>query len=279
MRLQITIKRRVRRALLGLVPLALGASLVDAAMLWGMRFYVDLVLSGVEFLRWWFVAMLLVLALRWWAGVSRQRFSDALVLNLEVYLRLWLQRLGRRLPSTWFHLRHYRRHLRAAEESVRALLPTFNGLFALVFAVAQLVVFLPVLFWLSLPLTLILLVLVLPLLSFLQKQLRLLGGDLQGKLSQQAEQGVDLRQYFELGREWTLSEDLQAMARRSFAQVRQLYERGRAISLRQSWVVHSIDGLAALAVVLVFLLCGWWIGQGTMQPQDLLMYGAALLLC
>lgn len=286
MRIGSVLMRQWRRGGFALLVPILLASLADACVLAGLRLFLALV-GGADLPAWipvpslpvWFFAMLLLVGIRLVALVGKQRTVERMSRWLEALLQLWMHRVIKRLPPSFYHGEHAEASLRVAQEGCRTLVSAVDASAQALQAVLQLVVFLPLLLYISWPLTVALLLGMLPLLSWLQGYLRRLGKGMELRAQSSGRLESLLIHWVELVRYWTLGKELEQTEHRFSSLVKEWRSQSLLLGLRKGLLVQVSDAVAALAVVAVLAFCGWWMHAGGMTGSDLILYAAALILC
>jgi len=285
-----------KRALWSLLPAMMLASLADACVLGGLRLFLgifdhdwqrfmprgltlEMPNSPTKTVGLWALLMLLLIAVRMLLLLWKQGRAERFVRGFEAYLRVWLRRQIRKLPSTFFHASDAETHLRSAEEGARTVVASIDAAGFVAQALMQILVFVPILLVLSWPLTLGLLLGMLPLISLVQRFLRRLGGKMDARMLAQGQFDASLSTWRTLVRFWILPRDLAQVEQGLAQETRHLHDEGLRLGLKKSVLVNIADAVAALAVIVVLALCGRALGNGTMSASDLVLFAAALVLC
>ena len=296
MQLTARLNRLLRQGTLALLPAAVLASLADAAVLGGLRLFLALAgdslpislpawlptlhgCSNGALIGLWALAMLALVALRLAALAWRLGKSERLTRFVEGLLRVWLRTLVKRMPPRFYHTQQSEETLKSAEESCRVLTLSVEAMGQALQATLQLAVFLPLLLWLSWPLTLALLCGMLPLMAWMQRYLRRLGKGMDARIGLQGHYEAQLGTWQALVRHWTLPADIRQVESGLARDARMLKRDGLRLGLRKATLVQVADSVAALAIVAVLAFCGFWLRTGGMRPSDLVLFAAALILC
>lgn len=290
MRIGPFLMRIARRGGFVLLLPAIFASLSDALVLAGLRVFLGLVgdstlPSWIPFshetipLSYWVGAMLFLVSIRLIALVWKQQILERITRYLDAFLQIWLHRITKRLPPAFFHDVEGQDSLHSAYDGSRTIVLSAEALAQALQAVLQLLVFLPLLFLLSWPLTLALLLGMLPLLAWLQGYLRRLGKGMGERMLESGRLDALQANSFATILHWSLPRERTLLAQQVSRVVRLLRDQGLKLGQRKSLLVLVSDSLAAVAVVAVLAFCGWWMRQGGMSGTDLILYAAALILC
>ena len=104
MNIEKWLKKSLIAGILRFAPLALLASLTDAAMLWGIRSFMDLLNHESAFtLMEWVVLMVLLSALRLVFLFCKTRSSDSFLYDTSANISNWFLHTLRSLSPTLFH--------------------------------------------------------------------------------------------------------------------------------------------------------------------------------
>lgn len=274
-----------------LVPLALLASLLDGLLLGAIRVFLGfltgnwpsdwprLPLEGEIWVAAWVGAVTLVLVLRWLVLVVRSRSGERMARNLEATLKGWWVRVVRGLHPKYFHSPEIAGALRSAEEATSVLPAGSDAAVQAIQASFQLLLFLPVLFWISWPLALALLLGLVPWVTWLQRRIQAIGPDLDAHMKKNGQFKAELESWSSLLRCWTGWYEQNKYLRRLLEQVRELRRLGIHAGTRKAFLSQSMEALSVFATVLVFGLCALLIGRGDMTSADLVLFCSALFIC
>ena len=281
----------MQRGLLSLVPASVLASLSDAAVLGALRAFLALIeheqLPKIPGLSWavtlnpslWALAMFGLVGLRLLVLLWKQARAENLARYVEGWLRIWSRVMLRRLPPSFYHTPDAEENLKSSEEGCRSLVLAVDAASQAIQAILQLVLFLPLLCWISWELTLGLLLGMLPVMAWIQRVLRKLGGRMDARLDAQGHFEAHIGIWKSMIRHWSLPRERNALDVQLAQETRQLHDEGLRIGIRKGAIIHWTDAIAALSVFIVLAVCAMWMRQGTMRAQDLILYAAALLLC
>ena len=170
------LKKILLRGIFRFLPVALFASAADAALLWGIRSFMGILQGDEVFsLGTWLILMGVLTVLRFAFFAWKLNISEKWLYGSGAFVMVWFLRTLRSLSPRVFHLPEGESKVEAAYESAIVLQSNGGVFFQAVQAILQLLVFLPVLFYISWPLTLFLFVVVVPLVSWMQRCLHRMG--------------------------------------------------------------------------------------------------------
>lgn len=280
MNLKTRLKNTILKAILVLSGPALLASFFDAALLAGIRFFVEII-SKNSFLSLgeWALIMILVVCLRF--VFLRAKFSTAqkLFRQLESSLQGSFLSVLRHLRPRFFHHQNSDAQVQAAFEATRTLSLSGEALMQTLQAFLQLLVFLPVLFYLSWPLTLLLLVVVLPVLTYTQKKWRHIGPLIESQMNVEAVFRSELERVKKIYRFWSSAWEKSAETHHLIDKIRQVRRISIDAGIRQASLFFLMEAVSVIAMVGVLTFCGWMIAHSWMEPKDLILYCSAVFLC
>jgi len=257
---------------------ALLASGADAAVLWGIRKFMGIVTGG-DFPLWgWIAVMLALTLLRLMLLSLKIRISEIWVSQSSARLTAWFLHRLRILSPRIFHGPEGDRQVEAAFESTQVMQANGAVLFQALQAVLQLAVFLPVLFYISWPLTLFLFLVVVPVVSALQKRLHKLGPAEESLLRDRADFRGSLNLARRLFRQWSAPRERREISDELLRDLRGLQEKSCETSIRKSNLSLVTESVSVVAMVLVLAFCALLMGRGWMEASDLVLFCSAVLL-
>lgn len=274
------LKKTAQKVLLRLFPLVLLASLADAALLFVVRLFMRIVGGKVDVpMGEWLLAALSLAVLRWlfsyWRGISVEKASR----YVEAVLSIWFARRLRTLSPRFFHRRDADENLMVAYDSIRIIGSSVEMLMQAVQAVLQLIVFLPVLFVISPRLTFLVLLVVLPVVSFVQKKLHAMAPSVEEEMAKRGTLRLDVENAKILFRRWSSPEDRQKIGASLSQKIRQVQKSGILVGGKKVALSQGMEAVSVSAVVLVLGFCGWMILRGNLDAESLVLYCSALFLC
>ena len=280
----VILKKRLKkilwRGVLRFLPVALLASAADAALLWGIRSFMD-ILQGRPFfsLSAWLVLMVVLTALRFAFFAWKMNISEKWLFGTGSLVMGWFLHTLRSLSPRVFHTPEGESKVEAAYESTVVLQSNGGVFFQAVQAVLQLLVFLPVLLYISWPLTLFLFVVVVPLVGWMQRRLHKMGPAEEHILTERSDFRGSLYLARKLFRRWSSRFERKEMSNDLMAQVRNLREDGLDVSLRKGVLSLITETVSILAMVFVLAFCALLISEGWMDGTGLVLFCSAVLLC
>lgn len=280
----VILKKRLKkilwRGVLRFLPVALLASAADAALLWGIRSFMDILQGKPIFsLSGWLVLMVILTALRFAFFAWKMNISEKWLFGAGSLVMGWFLHTLRSLSPRVFHTPEGESKVEAAYESAVVLQSNGGVFFQAVQAVLQLLVFLPVLFYISLPLTLFLFVVVVPLVGWMQRRLHKMGPAEEHILTERSDFRGSLYLARKLFRRWSSRFERKEISNDLMARVRNLRDDGLDVSLRKGVLSLITETVSVLAMVFVLAFCALLISEGWMNGTGLVLYCSAVLLC
>ena len=280
----VILKKRLKkilwRGVLRFLPVALLASAADAALLWGIRSFMDILQGKPIFsLTQWLVLMVVLTALRFAFFVWKLSISEKWLFGAGSLVSAWFLHTLRSLSPRVFHTPEGESKVESAYESTVVLQSNGGVFFQGVQAVLQLLVFLPVLFYISWPLTLFLFVVVVPLVGWMQRRLHKMGPAEENLLTERSDFRGSLYLARKLFRRWSSRFERKEVSNDLITQVRNLRDDGLDVSLRKGVLSLITETVSVLAMVFVLAFCALLISKGWMDGTGLVLYCSAVLLC
>jgi ABC-type multidrug transport system fused ATPase/permease subunit len=286
-----------------IVTLALFASFTDLLLLGGIRMFLAMITGNLadilnafgafiskfgEFnLDWlkdfgilhWTLMMLAVIVVRYLALTLRVRSEERLNRKLEAHLRAWWIRTVKRMHPSNFHRGIAEDVLHNANLSIGTLSKGCKVVTQSVQAISQLVFFLPILFWLSWQLSIVLIFIFSPLVVYLQKILKnenMFNDDF-NKAS--GSYNTNLWRWSALRRYWNNQRELSKYLSLIFEKIRSLKNLSTKIGVREATVMQNIETLSILIMCIVLAACAVLIKTGVMEPVQIVLFCVALFIC
>ena len=280
----VILKKRLKkilwRGVLRFLPVALLASAADAALLWGIRSFMDILQGKPIFsLSGWLVLMVILTALRFAFFAWKMNISEKWLFGAGSLVMGWFLHTLRSLSPRVFHTPEGESKVEAAYESAVVLQSNGGVFFQAVQAVLQLWVFLPVLFYISWPLTLFLFVVVVPLVGWMQRRLHKMGPAEEHILTERSDFRGSLYLARKLFRRWSSRFERKEISNDLMARVRNLRDDGLDVALRKGVLSLITETVSVLAMVFVLAFCALLISEGWMNGTGLVLYCSAVLLC
>lgn len=274
------LEKNLKKALFRLFPLVLGASVADAALLGAIRLFVEILGRKVEFsLAFWLAGTFSLVALRWGFSYLRGVSVERMCRRLEAGLLLWFSRRLRTLSPKFFHDAGCGDRLAVAYDAIHVVGFGAESLMLALQAVLQLAIFLPVLFWISPGLTFAVLLVVLPIVSYVQRKLHCLKPSVEEEMAGRGKLRSELETARRLFREWSSRDEISQTADGIRSDVRTVLASGEMVGRRQVALSQGMESFSVLSVVLVLAFCGWMILNGRLDAEGLVLYCSALFLC
>ncbi len=279
MSLRKWLKKSFLGGILRFFPLALLASGADAAVLWGIKSFMG-ILSGEAALSLyaWIALMVGLTLVRLLFLYLKTKTSERWLYNTSGRVVAWFLHGLRNLSPRVFHTPEGERQVEAAYESTQVLQNNGSVLFQGVQAILQLVVFLPVLLYISWPLAVFLFVVIVPLVGVLQRKLHKLGPAEESLLRERSDFRGDLNLARRLFRQWSSSNERKAVSENLLEGVRNLRDNGLETSVKKNSLSLVTEAVSVLAMVLVLGFCAILIQNHWMDGTGLVLFCSAVLL-
>lgn len=256
------------------------ASLADAGLLWGIRSFMRLLEGRSPFTLWeWAGLMALLAALRLVFMFAKARNSETFLFNTGRSVTEWFLGRIRMLSPRLFHDGSGDVKVEAAYEATLSLQSNAGAYFQLVQALLQLAIFLPVLLYISWPLTLFLFAAVVPFVAWMQRRLHALGPQEESLLYARSNFRLSLNTARRLYRNWSGYAEIEHLAREVSEEAGSLNRKGLDASIRKNALSIAMETLSVVAMVAVLAFCAMLIARGWMDGTGLVLFCSALLLC
>ncbi len=256
------------------------ASLTDAAMLWGIRSFMDLLGHNPLFtLPEWIAIMGLIAALRLVFMFAKIRSSESFLFDTSANIHNWFLHAVRSLSPSLFHTSDGDSMVEAAYDSTIVLQNNGGVFFQAVQAILQLAIFLPVLLFISWPLTLFLFAVVVPFVAWMQRKIHAMGPEEESLLYAKSKYRADLWNTRRLYRNWSNQYERSAATRHLRAYNRELSKRSLKASVRKNGLSLAMETISVLSMVFVLAFCALLISKNWMSASGLVMFCSAVLLC
>ena len=256
------------------------ASLADAGLLWGIRSFMGLLEGSSPFTLWeWAGLMALLAALRLVFMFAKARNSETFLFNTGKSVTEWFLGRIRMLSPRLFHDGSGDAKVEAAYEATLSFQSNAGAYFQLVQAILQLAIFLPVLLYISWPLTLFLFAAVVPFVAWMQRRLHALGPQEESLLYARSNFRLSLNTARRLYRNWSGNAEIEHLAREVSEEAGTLNRKGLDASIRKNALSIAMETLSVVAMVAVLAFCAMLIARGWMDGTGLVLFCSALLLC
>jgi ABC-type bacteriocin/lantibiotic exporter with double-glycine peptidase domain len=278
--LQILLKKTIFKAFFLLSGPAFLASLFDASLLAGIRFFVEILSETSPFtITEWTLAMILLICLRFIFLRSRVVTTQKIFRQLESGLQGYFLSILRHIQPRFFHHPESDSKVQAAFEATRTIPLSGEALMQTLQAVLQLLIFIPVLFYLSWPLSLLLFVVVMPVLAYTQNKWKTIGPIIEKQMNSEALFRSELEQIKKLYRFWSSAIEKSIETNRLIQLIRSRRTISVEAGIKQASLSFMIESVSILAMIGVLTFCGWMISKSWMEPKDLILYCSAVFLC
>lgn len=256
------------------------ASLADAGLLWGIRSFMGLLSGQSPFSLWeWAALMGLLAALRLVFMFAKVRNSETFLFNTGKRVTEWFLGTLRGLSPRLFHDGSGDSKVEAAYEATLSLQNNGGAYFQLVQALLQLAIFLPVLIYISWPLTLFLFAAVVPFVAWMQRRLHALGPQEESLLYARSNFRLSLNTARRLYRNWSGRTEIAKLSQEVSEEAGTLNRKGLDASIRKNALSIAMETLSVVAMVAVLAFCAMLIARGWMDGTGLVLFCSALLLC
>ena len=256
------------------------ASIADAGMLWGIRSFMGLLSGQSPFSLWeWAALMGLLAALRLAFMFAKVRNSETFLFNTGKRVTEWFLGTLRGLSPRLFHDGSGDSKVEAAYEATLSLQNNGGAYFQLVQALLQLAIFLPVLIYISWPLTLFLFAAVVPFVVWMQRRLHALGPQEESLLYARSNFRLSLNTARRLYRNWSGNAEIRKLSQEVSEEAGTLNRKGLDASIRKNGLAIAMETLSVVAMVAVLAFCAMLIARGWMDGTGLVLFCSALLLC
>jgi len=271
-----------------IVPLAILASFLDLLLLGGIRLFLSMV-SGqhivhIEQLKdigplHWIVLMLTAAAIRYLIITLRMRSEERLGHRLESHLRVWWVRAVKKLHPSQFHKAETKSILHNSNFAVSALPKGCKIIAQSVQAISQLLFFVPVLFWLSWQLSIVLLFIFAPIIIYLQKNIKKAGSEIDELNFSSGDYDSTLWRWAALRRFWNNPTELSKYITLLFKKIRNLRDTAMNMSVRDATITENIETISIFIMCIILAICAGLIKMQLMEPFQIILFCAALFIC
>ena len=278
--LEKRLKKSLLKGILQFLPLAIGASAADGALLWGIRSFMDLINQESPFTLWeWLLIMVLLTLLRLLFFYLKIRQNDTWTYATSARLRSWYLRKLRNLSPRFFHAPESATQTEMAFDSIHTIQNNGAVFFQGTQAALQLLVFVPVLLYISWPLTLFLFVVIVPLVAWLQRKIHRMGPEEESLLFERS----SFRNLFDtsrrLFRSWSAPRERTALSGELQKCSRELSQKTKDFSIRKNVLALVMESVSVFSMILVLAFCAVLISKGWMDGKGLVLFCSAVLLC
>jgi len=271
-----------------IVPLAIFASFMDLLLLGGIRLFLSMVsgqnATNFEWLKdisplHWIVLMLAVVAFRYLAITLRVRSEERLSHRLESHLRVWWIRIVKKIHPSQFYKITTNSILHNSNSAVSALPKGCKVITQSVQAISQLLFFVPVLFWLSWELTVVLLFIFAPITIYLHRSIRKSGNGIDDLNFSSGDYDSTLWRWAALLRFWNNNSELSKYVTLLLKKIRNLRDTSIGMGVKDATIAQNIETVSVLIMCIVLTVCAILIERHVMEPFQIILFCAALFIC
>ena len=184
----------------------------------------------------------------------------------------------RNLPPNVFHTSKGEREVESAYEATVVLQNNGGVFFQAVQAILQLVVFLPVLFYISWPLTLFLFLIITPLVAWLQRKIHRMGPEEESLLFEKSKFRNNFDMTRRLFRTWSAPQERAILSSNLQKKSRELTQNTKRFSIRKNGLSLVMESVSVLSMIFVLTFCAILIARGWMDSKGLILFCSAVLL-
>ena len=280
----MTLKKWLKKSLKGgvarFLPVAILASAADAGVLWGVRSFIEIIGGKTDIpLLAWLAGMVALALLRFFFLLGKSRISENWLYRVSSRVQAFFLHRLRSLPPRVFHTPKGEHEVESAYEATVVLQNNGSVFFQAVQAVLQLVVFLPVLFYISWPLTLFLFVVIVPFVALLQRKLHRLGPAEESLMRLRSDFRGDLTLARRLFRQWSSRDERSGISDGLLKCVRRMRDEGASAAIKKSQFSLCAETVSVVAMVFVLAFCALLMGRSYMDASGLVLFASAVLLC
>ncbi|SHK58252.1 ABC transporter ATP-binding protein [Fibrobacter sp. UWH4] len=280
----MTLKKWLKKSLKGgiarFLPVAILASAADAGVLCGVRSFIEIIGGKTDIpLLAWLAGMVALALLRLFFLLGKSRISENWLYGVSSRVQAFFLHRLRSLPPRVFHTPKGEREVESAYEATVVLQNNGGVFFQAVQAVLQLMVFLPVLFYISWPLTLFLFVVIVPFVALLQRRLHRLGPAEESLMRLRSDFRGDLTLARRLFRQWSSRDERSGISDGLLKCVRRMRDEGASAAIKKSQLSLWAETVSVTAMVFVLAFCALLMGRGYMDASGLVLFASAVLLC
>jgi ABC-type multidrug transport system fused ATPase/permease subunit len=210
---------------------------------------------------------------------AKVRNSETFLFNTGKRVTEWFLGTLRGLSPRLFHDGSGDSKVEAAYEATLSLQNNGGAYFQLVQALLQLAIFLPVLIYISWPLTLFLFAAVVPFVAWMQRRLHALGPQEESLLYARSNFRLSLNTARRLYRNWSGRTEIGKLSQEVSEEAGTLNRKGLDASIRKNALSIAMETLSVVAMVAVLAFCAMLIARGWMDGTGLVLFCSALLLC
>jgi len=274
-----------------IIPLIILASLMDLFLLGGIRLFLSLVSDSIEIpvhfdIHWlkditllhWAILMFVLIVVRYLFTVLRVRSEERFRCRLESHLRSWWIRMVKKLHPIQFHKSETDGILHNANQSIPIISRSCKLVTQSIQAVTQLLFFLPVLFYLSWQLTVLLLFFFTPIVLYFQKIYKNAGRGADEYNQYSGEYDVNIWRWVAIRKYWNNHTERSKYLHAILEKSRNLESSLTVMSVRDVTIIQNIETISILVMSIVLVACAGFIKMGAMEPFQIILFCAALII-
>ena len=262
-----------------MLPLAIASSAADGALLWGIRSFMDLLSQESPFtLTEWVALMVLLTVLRLIFLFAKVRQNETWIFQISSSLRSWFIRKLRNLSPRFFHRNDSGAQTEMAFDAIHTIQSNGTVFFQATQAALQLLVFIPVLLYISWPLTLFLFLIITPLVAWLQRKIHRMGPEEESLLFERSKFRNNFDMTRRLFRTWSAPQERAILSSNLQKNSRELTQNTKRFSIRKNGLSLVMESVSVLSMIFVLTFCAILIARGWMDSKGLILFCSAVLL-
>ena len=271
-----------------IVPLAILASLTDLLLLGGIKLLLSIVTESWDsivfvhpkFLKnikiqHWVIIMIMIVAVRYLFITLRIRTEERLAYKLESHLRAWWIRMVKNLHPSQFHRPEIDGILHNANQATSTMPKGIKIITHSIQAISQLLFFIPILFFLSWKLTIMLLFVFAPIVLFLQRAIKKSSSDIDDFNLFSGDYDSNLWRWTAIRKWWNNQAELSKYLSMLFNKIRNLRKSSTQSNVRDVTTTQSIETLSILVMCIVLAICASIITD----KMVIILFCVALFIC
>ena len=273
------LKKSFLKGILRFLPLAIASSAADGALLWGIRSFMELLSQESPFtLTEWVALMVLLTALRLIFLFAKVRQNETWIFQISSSLRSWFIRKLRNLSPRFFHDKDSGAQTEMAFDAIHTIQSNGTVFFQATQAALQLLIFIPVLLYISWPLTLFLFLIITPLVAWLQRKIHRMGPEEESLLFERSKFRNNFDITRRLFRTWSAPQERAILSSNLQKNSRELSQNTKRFSIRKNGLSLVMESVSVLSMIFVLTFCAILIARGWMDSKGLILFCSAVLL-
>jgi len=220
-----------------------------------------------------------IIAMRYLLIAIKARSEERHNHRLESYLRAWWIRKVKNLHPSQYHKSETKGILHNANLSISAMPTGCKIVTGSIQAISQLLFFVPVLFFISWQLTILLLFVFVPLVLYLQKSIKKFDNRIDEHSQISGEYDSNLWRWAALSKFWNNRAELSKYLSLIFSEIRNLRNASINMSVRDITIMQNMESISILIMCVVLTACTSLIKMGAMEPFQIILFCAALFIC